>query len=234
MKLKNDICSNAITGEIVDIAANDLNLQNIRNDAVALVKKAIESNSTNADVNTTCTNVDEIDASANCAYQTMNNDISMDSKSMEDDKEESHLLSYVNQFRLRTCNNISASLEFFFNDGSLSGNEVMHQVFHVKAILNNVGICALMVQMDAGGNNTHLGTLLRHEAKLGNKGWLGKDERLISFKDPAADHCQREMHTAVVLCSTHNQKSSRNAFCNSSSKNESVRYFESCQGCKCT
>ena len=45
-------------------------------------------------------------------------------------------------------------------------------------MLNNVVICTLMVEMDAGGNNTRLGTLLRHERKLGNKGWLGDEELL--------------------------------------------------------
>ena len=88
-------------------------------------------------------------------------------------KEEDHLVSHINQFRFRTCKNKSVSLEFFFNDGSLSGNELMHQLFHVKSMLNNVGIRALMLKMDAGRNNTRLGSLLCHQRKLGNKGWLG-------------------------------------------------------------
>ena len=64
------------------------------------------------------------------------------------------------------------SLELFFNDRILSGNELMYQLFHVKSMLNNMGIRALMLEMDSSGNNARLGSFLRHECKLGNKGWL--------------------------------------------------------------
>ena len=88
--------------------------------------------------------------------------------------------------------------------------------------------------MDAGENNTRLGTLLRHERRLGNKGWLGDEELLILFKDPTVHHLPRETRTAVKLCSTRNQKSLRNAFYNSSNQKGSVRCFESSKGHKFT
>ena len=146
---------------------------------------------------------------------------------------EGHLVSHVNQFRLGTCKNVSTSLEFFFNDGSLSGNELAHQFF-MQNQLSNVGTCTLMVEMNAGGNNTRLGTLLRHERKLGIKGSLGDEELLVSFKDPTTNHLPRETRTAATLYSTHNQKSLRNAFHNSSHQKGSVRCFESSKGHKLT
>ena len=122
----------------------------------------------------------------------------------EDNDEEGHLVTYVNQFRLRTCKNVSISLEFFFNDGTLDGNELMYQLFHVQSMLNNVGIDILMLSMDAGGNNTRLAHMLRHEARFGEKVWLGDNENLISYSDPTADHRERSRCTAIVPCSTHN------------------------------
>ena len=119
------------------------------------------------------------------------------------------------------------SLEFFLNDGSLSVNELIHQFFHVKYVLNNMGIRSIMLEMDAGGNNTRLGSLLRHKCKLDNKGWLGGNQNLLSFKDPIVYHAEREMCTSVVPCATRNQKSLRNAFRSSFNMTHSTRCFQS-------
>ena len=108
----------------------------------------------------------------------------------------------------------------------------MRRLFHVKSILNNVGIRALMLEMDAGGNNNRLVSLLRHECKLGNKGWLGVNENLVSFKDPTADHDERQMRTYVVPCATHHQKSLRNSFHSISNRRDANRCFQSAEGHK--
>ena len=99
---------------------------------------------------------------------------------------ESTIVSYVNQWRFRSSHNKTASLEFFFNDGSLSGDDLMYQLFHVLSMCNNINIRVLGLCLDGGGNNSRLLSLLRHEAKLGNSHWFD-DETLISFKDPTSD-----------------------------------------------
>ena len=109
MKLKNDIYSNAITGELVGIASSDVKLKSLRDDSMAFIKDVLK--------NTSCSGDEE-----------------------SSDDEEGDLVQYVNQFRLRICNNVSISLEFFFNDGTLDGNGIMYQLFHVQSMLNNVGI----------------------------------------------------------------------------------------------
>ena len=129
-------------------------------------------------------------------------------------------VSYVNQWRIRTSGNVTANVEFFFNAGSLPGDELMFQLFHVMSRMNSVNVHVLLLCMDAGGNNSRLATLLRHEKKLNDCAWL--DDNLISFVDPTSDCKYR---TAVSHCSTHNLKAFRNAFFNSGDSPKKSRHF---------
>lgn len=75
--------------------------------------------------------------------------------------------TYVNQFRMRTAHNNTASVEFFFSSAPLCGEDLIYQLFHVVNQLNNINLSVRMICMDAGGNNSRLASLLRHEKILG-------------------------------------------------------------------
>jgi hypothetical protein len=137
---------------------------------------------------------------------------------------------YVNQWRIRTAFNKSANVEFFFNDGSLNGNELLFQLFHVCNQLNNVNIIVLLLMFDAGGSNSRLASLLRHSVELPLAlDWL--DDSMISFTDPTG--CQ-QTKTAIAHCSTHGLKALRNAFLASSKDEKTSRHFRSKDGIQFT
>ena len=156
MKLKNDIYTNMISGEIIGFASSDQDFRSMRDDVMTIVEKFKQCNQ-------------------------QNNQNEMDNINANNDNDNCNITaSYVNQWRFRSSHNVTASLEFFFNNGSLTGNDLMYQLFHVLSMCNNINIKILGLCLDAGGNNSRLLSLLRHEAKLGNTNWLD-DKSLVSF-----------------------------------------------------
>ena len=117
--------------------------------------------------------------------------------------------------------------------GSLTGNEILYQLFHVLAMCNIVNIHVAGVCLDAGGNNSRLLSLLRHRKPLGKGGWID-DANLVTFCDPTACHEKSEQRIATFHCSTHNQKAHRNAFLLSKADPKSSRYFLSKEGIRFT
>jgi hypothetical protein len=68
---------------------------------------------------------------------------------------------YVNQWRYRSTYGVLHNAEFFFNDGSLNGDELLDQLTHVLLSYELVGAKVLGIESDAGGNNAGLIKLLR-------------------------------------------------------------------------
>ena len=157
----------------------------------------------------------------------MINDIDQHQSNNDDDEgaDGAEMASYVNQFRIHTARNVTANVEFFFNNGSLPGDELLSQLLHVTSQLNNVNIQVLMLCMDAGGNNSRLANLLRHEKKLNDVPWLEEDR--TSYRDPTSTGDHR---IAIVHCTTHNLKALQNALLNSSENEKTSRRFRSREG----
>ena len=209
MKLKHDININMIAGEIIGFASSRENFMSLRDDVRACLK---DLNSMQQDTVT-----DDSDGGSEDERDTI----------------DASTVSYVNQFRFRSTKNKTTNLEFFFNDGSFTGNELLYQLFHVLSMCNVVNVNVLGACLDAGGNNSILLSLLRHEKKLGNDSWL-HDEGLVTFRDPNACHIKKERRITNFHCSTHNQKTHRNAFLLSSDDPKTSRFFLSADGVRFT
>ena len=69
-------------------------------------------------------------------------------------------------------NGISRNLEFCYNNGSLSSNELAKQVFHVITILYIVRVDIYIIVSDAGGSNHGLIAALREKKSLRINSWL--------------------------------------------------------------
>jgi len=94
-----------------------------------------------------------------------------------------HLITKkVNLFRIRTCYGVAENMEFFFNDGSLTGDEMLSQLLCCIICCEVVGLRVYMVCADAGGANSSLFTTLRGGRILGKKTMLSKE--FISFQHP--------------------------------------------------
>jgi hypothetical protein len=118
----------------------------------------------------------------------------------------------VNQFRFRSIDNRTHTGEFFFNNGSLSGDELLKQTKQVIFGYEMAEAKILGLALDGGGNNARLLKLLRNGKELDEgQSWLDEDQ--VSFANPADPTRQ----VAVFHCTTHNLKGSRNALLNSDS-----------------
>ena len=89
----------------------------------------------------------------------------------------------INQWRFRSTCNETRTIEFFYNSGSLPGDELMNQLFHVLSMMNLIEVKMLVFVSDAGGNNTRLNKLLRNGKEIGNIFWLEDD--VVTFQDPS-------------------------------------------------
>eukprot|EP00536_Pseudo-nitzschia_multiseries_P010146 jgi/Psemu1/25142/gm1.25142_g len=95
--------------------------------------------------------------------------------------------TYANVFRARTARNQTFNVAYFFNSGSLDGDDVLRQLLHVIAALEFVGFKVVMQMSDAGGANTSALALLASN----NKNMLAyrllvNDGKLISWKEVIA------------------------------------------------
>jgi hypothetical protein len=114
---------------------------------------------------------------------------------------------YVNQWRFRSIYNVIHNSNFFFNSGSLDGNELLSQMMHVVCGYETIGVKIYGIVCDAGGSNRGLFKLLRNALKLGLVGVERVPPGYLKFINPYDP--TREI--AIFNCSTHNLKNVRNA-----------------------
>lgn len=102
---------------------------------------------------------------------------------------------YVNQFRFRDVNNRTSVGEFFFDNDSASGDEIMRQIKQVIVGFELAGAKIVGLHMDGGGENIRGVKLLRlGNDPCNNMAWLTEDT--CSFRNPF-DPSRR---VAIVLC----------------------------------
>ncbi|EJK74435.1 hypothetical protein THAOC_03886, partial [Thalassiosira oceanica] len=117
--------------------------------------------------------------------------------------------THVNQWRYRDVNGKTYNLCFWFNSGSLSGDELLDQFHEVLIRCEKANCRVLGMTSDAGGNNARLFRLLRGDTTVPEGGWLGIE--FVSFKNPykiSRDEPDRFVH--CFFCSTHGLKAMRN------------------------
>ena len=116
---------------------------------------------------------------------------------------ESKHATHVNQWRFRSTFNQVYNLEFYYNDGSLSGTDILRQLVHVTTMLSAIDVNVLGVTLDAGGSNAGFVKYLLDGIKTNTDGWLDK----VSFINVASPFMGPIF---IWYCSTHNMKSMRN------------------------
>jgi hypothetical protein len=127
---------------------------------------------------------------------------------------------YVNQWRFRFAYGVLHNAKFFFNDGSLDGDELLDQLIPVLLSYDLVGAKVIGIVSDAGGNNAGLIKLLRAGTRP-NLQLEQVEPNLVTFVNPF-DLSRR---VAIWLCSTHNLKSMRNKLLASRLNYNSPRNF---------
>jgi len=88
------------------------------------------------------------------------------------------------------------NVEFFYNHGSLSGDELVAQVMHVITCCESAGVQIHGLVADAGGNNKSLFNLLVKPSSASD-GWLNTDQ--VAFKNPY----DPERWVFFIFCSVH-------------------------------
>ena len=99
------------------------------------------------------------------------------------EKEVHKAATYINQWRFRSIYNETRTIEFFYNSGSLPGDELMKQLFNIISMMNLIEVRILGFVSDTRGNNTILNKLLRNGKEIGNIFWLEDD--VVTFQDPS-------------------------------------------------
>jgi len=106
----------------------------------------------------------------------------------------------VNQWCFQSVKGVIHNAEYFFNSGSLMGDELMHQFMHVVSCYEAIGIWILGCICDAGGQNSHLFNYLHCLAHLSNDSWL--PDECVLVRNPAVP----SQNIAVWFCTTHQLK----------------------------
>ena len=80
---------------------------------------------------------------------------------------------------MRFCSiyNETRTIEFFYNSGSLPGDELMKLLFNFLSMMNLIEIRILGFVSGTEGNNSRFNKLLRNGKEIGNRLWL-KDEEV--------------------------------------------------------
>ena len=129
---------------------------------------------------------------------------------------------YANVFRYRssfpTPNKI-VNLNFFFNSGSLTGNELLRQFNHVVLACEMSNMQVHGFVSDAGGNNARLMTMLRDDNKIDDSAWAPDD--CVRCKNPV----DPTRYIYLWHCSVHLLKSLRNQLFASKGDGSGVRYL---------
>jgi hypothetical protein len=107
-------------------------------------------------------------ASASLNEEAETNTEEQDSNTVEDDEEERGTYvgaaTFANVFRLRTCFNQTWNVAYFFNCGSLDGDDIVKQLLMVITACELVGLIVKLLMSDAGGGNTRaLGLLTKNK-----------------------------------------------------------------------
>ena len=203
MKLKEDLFWNTHSHELVGFGSMKFKTMDLRDALESLFQQVV----LNAD-----------NESLNANADTKNGEESKEETAVESHK----IATYVNQWRFRSDHNETRNLEFFFGDNKMDGDEILHQFFHVLTGLEMINVGVYGYTSDAGGSNSRALSLFRDAKHLGDTAW--PDDTFVTIKNPAT-----EDHNTMALwpCSTHNQKSIRNALLNSGSrKKKHTRCFQ--------
>ncbi len=196
MKLKSDFYWNPSTHRCVGIAVDGEDIDK----RIDLVKEARK-------LYTDC--VWKRDAEETTDTSGENNEAATASPKEEipDDTKSSYSVSLsVNQFRFRSAANHTHTGEFFYNNGSLSGDELLRQIKQVIMGYEMIGVRIIGLSCDGGGNNARLFKLLRFgKSPKDDQCWL--DDDLVSFPNPA----DPTRSIAMFHCTTHGLKNLRNA-----------------------
>jgi hypothetical protein len=133
------------------------------------------------------------------------NNMSDDSVEEDDDSN----AQKVNQWRFRSVKGVTHNGEYFFNNGSLSGDALFEQFMHVVSCYEAIHCKIVGFECDAGGQNARLLAYLRGCRELGIGAWL--DDNLVLVRNPS----DPSRFIACWFCATHQLKNMRNALLNS-------------------
>ncbi len=121
-----------------------------------------------------------------------------------------NLAKKVNQFAIRSVYGESRRIEFHYNSGGLTGDEILYQALHCLTALAYIKVSPMQWLQDAGGNNARAFRLLRGGKKLTDDAWV--DAADLTFRNPAHPCLQK---CSVSHCMVHNGKGVNNAFTDS-------------------
>ena len=85
-------------------------------------------------------------------------------------KENTKLAVYVNQRRFRSTRGLAHNGDFYFNTGSLDGNEMIRQFIDVVISYEIIGVIIFGIVSDSGGGNEKFFKLLRDNLPISGSG----------------------------------------------------------------
>lgn len=124
--------------------------------------------------------------------------------------DEIHVAKKVNLFRMRSINGKADNLEYFMNNGSLTGDDLLKQLLRVILLCEVIGHHVAAIVADAGGANASIFNSLRTQQDDFANG-LDITEEMVSFAHP---FCAGK-RIAIVPCTAHGQKALRNSLLSS-------------------
>ena len=111
---------------------------------------------------------------------------------------------YANQWRFRSTHNLVYTADFFYNNGSLDGNELIRQMMQIVLSYEFIGVKIFGIISDTGGGNTKMFKLLEsHNIVKGP--W--PDTKCLSFENSI----DKDRNIYIWSCGTHNFKALRNS-----------------------
>ena len=110
---------------------------------------------------------------------------------------------YANQWRFRSTKGVVHNADFYYNKGSLDGNEIIRQFIDVVSAYELMGVKIYGIVSDGGGGNTKFFNMISNYKPLKAK-WISKEcLSTINPVDPS-----RKIY--IWSCSTHSLKALRN------------------------
>ena len=142
-------------------------------------------------------------------------------------KKYGELLSvYANQWRFRSTKGIVHNADFYYNKGSLDGNELIRQYIDVVSCYELIGIKIYGMVSDGGGGNTKFFKLISEYQPLQGI-WI--NEKCLRTLNPV-DPCR---YIYIWSCSTHSLKALRNTLYRSQpNQSRSLKYDDCSFGWK--
>ena len=102
-----------------------------------------------------------------------------ENENIEKDNDSHGVASHVNQWRFRSWKNEVRNLEFYFNAGAATGNEMLRQLLHILLCLSLIDVTIMGITMDAGGINRRFVRCLMGGENTVLDNWLTK----VSFRN---------------------------------------------------